>query len=86
VHYAHVHTSPYDPRHDNMGFFISLEKIFTKNSEYGISLNTSIRVLTLSIRNSQSDRLNSVPVLRNMRLVIFVIFHTKLIYKLNLWS
>ena len=45
-----------------------------------------IRDLKLSIRSSQSDHLNSVPVLRNIRLVIFVIFYTRLIYKLNLWS
>ena len=51
-----------------------------------LSLNTSIRVLRLSIRSGQSDYLNSVPILRNIRLGIFVIFYIKLIYKLNLGS
>lgn len=34
-----------------------------------LSLNTSIRDLRLSIRISQSDQLNLVPVLRNTRLL-----------------
>lgn len=34
-----------------------------------LSLSTSIRVLQLSIRINQSDQLNLVPVLRNMRLL-----------------
>jgi len=33
-----------------------------------LSCNTLIRVLRLSIKIDQSDQLNSVPVLRNMRL------------------
>src|ERR1700722_10863473 len=33
-----------------------------------LSLNTLVRVLRLSIKIDQSDQLNSVPVLRNMKL------------------
>jgi hypothetical protein len=51
-----------------------------------IFLNTSIRVLRLSIKSSQLDYLDFVPILRNIRLVIFIVFYIKLIYKLNLRS